>query len=165
MRISKLIFIFSVSFSVSLYAQFTNVTGKAFVNLIAPLSITAVSGDLDFGEIILTGSAQTKKIPPRAGELFLITGHPSKYVTISFNNVQLDNYQWALATGGKTGKMIFKPKVILNNGKVIKSGDSEKLIKNGGLGKLNVWVGGKIRIKRNQPQGDYIGLFVISVSY
>lgn len=46
-------------------------TANASVNLIMPLSIEAGSGDLDFGEIILTGSELSEKLNPKNGQEFL----------------------------------------------------------------------------------------------
>jgi len=34
-----------------------------------------------------------------------------------------------------------------------------------GLGKLFLWVGGSIGVASNQPQGEYVGTFTVSVEY
>ncbi len=156
------IFLFSCNHS---FAQITSTSARGFANLIVPLSITPLSGDLDFGEIILTGTPSTETISPHEGKLFEIVGHPNRFVTITFDDVQLDNSQWILIYGGNMGTIIFVPDVELENGKKIQSGDSARLMREGLLGKLRLWVGGTIDIAANQPPGDYRGLFVISVSY
>jgi len=148
-----------------IFSQVTSTSARGIANLIVPLSIKPVSGDLDFGEIILTGTPATESILPKDGKLFEITGHPNRFVTITFDKVKLDNSQWVAVYGGNTGTLIFYPDIETDNGTKIHSGDSKRLISYGLLGKLNLWVGGSINIAANQPQGDYRGLFVISVSY
>ncbi len=149
----------------SLFAQVTSTSARGFANLIVPLSITPLSGDLDFGEIILTGTPITETIPPKDGKIFEVVGHPNRFVSITFDNVQLDNSQWIMAYGGDLGTIIFVPDVELENGTKVNSGDSYRLVREGILGKLRILVGGSIDIAYNQPPGDYRGLFVISVSY
>ncbi len=164
-KLSFVILILSLFLTEHLFSQVTSTSARGIANLIVPLSITPVSGDLDFGEIILTGTPTTESILPRDGKLFEIIGHPNRFVTITFDNVKLDNSQWVSIYGGNTGTLIFYPDVETDDGTKVYSGDSKRLVRYGLLGKLNLWVGGSINIAANQPQGDYRGLFVISVSY
>ncbi|GBD90365.1 hypothetical protein BMS3Abin04_01082 [bacterium BMS3Abin04] len=147
------------------FGQFTSVSGNTFSNLIVPLSITALSGDLNFGQILLTGVPQNPEIKPKNGKLFEITGQPKRKVTVTYNPVILSNSQWAATNSGQLGTMRFNPKVIKDNGKNVKSGKSIRLKREGLIGKEKLWVGGTLNVAANQPEGDYIGLFVISVSY
>jgi len=167
MKLSRQILILSIFlfYSTRSFAQFTSVSGKAISNLIVPLSITAESGDLNFGQILLTGTPQKPKIKPKNGKLFEITGQPRREVTVTYNPVILTNSQWVAANSGQLGTIRFDPNVINDNGKKIKSGKSIRLKRKGLVGNEKLWVGGTLNVAANQPEGDYIGLFVISVSY
>ena len=155
---------FSVNF---VYSQTVlssqNATASAY--LVVPLSIAATIGDLDFGNILLAGSATKTTIEPLDGKLFVVSGHPNRKVTFTFENVLLDNASWVVAHSGLVGNLTFVPKVILENGRRVKSGKSKKLVLDGSVGKLNVWVGGSIKISANQEVGEYIGRFTLSVNY
>ena len=49
--------------------------------------------------------------------------------------------------------------------KKLTSGKHYKLSNKGSIGTLDLLVGGSITVAANQPQGDYTGLFTITVSY
>jgi len=149
------------------YSQtvFSSQNASASAYLIVPLSITATIGDLDFGNIFITGSSSKIDISPREGKLFIVTGHPGRDVTFAFEDVSMDNASWAVTTGGVVDNLTFIPEVQLEDGSKIKSGKSKELILDGSVGKLNVWVGGNIKIGSKQEVGDYIGRFTLNVNY
>ncbi len=140
-----------------------NATASAY--LVVPLSIAATIGDLDFGNILLAGSPIKTTIAPRDGKLFVVSGHPNRRVTFTFEDVLLDNANWVVSSGGVVDNLTFVPKVILENGRRVKNGKSKKLRLNGSIGKLNVWVGGSIKISADQEVGEYVGRFTLSVNY
>ncbi len=136
------------------------------------LSISLIGGNLNFGEIILNGSAQTPSITPASGANFRVIGHPNKSVTITFSSVTLDNNAWVASNGGSNGTMTFTPTVkhtgsdqTYNNPNDVVSGNSYTLVNQAGDGYLYLWVGGSLAIAANQPHGDYVGTFNITVAY
>ena len=165
----KLLFILLIILSATpaIFSQtvFASQNAEAYANLIVPLSITPTSGDLDFGEIILTGSPYSPAIRPTSGKLFVVNGHPARTINVTFNDIILDNNLWVAATGGVPGLLTFTPDVELDDGTNVISGDSHMLVLNGGVGELLFWVGGSISIAGNQSHGDYLGLFTLDVSY
>ncbi|MDA3859704.1 MAG: DUF4402 domain-containing protein [Melioribacteraceae bacterium] len=163
----KYIFFFLFNVSSILFSQTVsssqNATASAY--LVVPISITATSGDLDFGSVLLTGTSTKITIAPSEGKLFVVSGHPNKDVTINFENVPMDNAGWAATTSGVVDNLTFVPKVQLEDGSSIKNGKSKPLVLDGSVGKLNIWVGGSIKIGANQEVGDYTGLFTLNVNY
>ncbi|MCB9220094.1 MAG: DUF4402 domain-containing protein [Ignavibacteriales bacterium] len=149
------------------HAQSTGyVAGGASANLITPLSIEAGSGDLDFGDILVSGKASKETIQPKSGKEFIVKGQPNRNISIAFNNVELNNYLWVSNNSGKSGTLKFTPNVVLKNKtKALKSGDNLILQPNGLIGEIKLNVGGSISISPNQPVGDYEGTFTVSVSY
>lgn len=120
-----------------------------------------MEGDLDFGEIILTGSTFTESIDPLNGKRFVITGHPDRNISIVFNPIALVNN----SPYYPDETLLFSPEVKQSGGGIIASGDTKILISNGSTGELELWVGGSISIASDQAQGDYVGTFTITVSY
>lgn len=167
MQIKKLIFSFLFLLLSTSFAQtvFSSQNASASAYLVVPLSITASMGDLDFGNIFLTNSALKVDITPQNGKLFIVNGHPGRDVTFTFENVVMDNASWAASVAGVVDNLTFIPKVELDDGSKIRSGKSKKLVLNGSVGELNVWVGGKIKISAGQEEGDYIGRFTLNVNY
>ena len=163
----KLIFvvILSYAFSFGAICQTASNTASGSVNIILPISITSLGGNLDFGEILLTGSSTVYQLLPAQGQYFQIMGHPGRSISIIFNQVDLSNAIWVSMNGGTVGNLIFNPVVINNQNEPIISGNFYPLINNGSMGILDVRVGGSISVSANQPHGDYIGTFTISVSY
>jgi hypothetical protein len=165
-KYKNIIFLFFVILStINSQTVWSSQNALATAYLVVPLSITASVGDLDFGEIILTGSPTSINITPRDGKLFVVTGHPNRNVTFTFNNVTLDNNAWASTSGGNVDNLTFIPSVQLDDGTLLNNGDSKQLILDGNIGKLNVWVGGRIDISATQEVGDYIGQFTLIVNY
>jgi len=163
----KLIFSLSflIYFQFTSYAQQGYISGSSSVNLIMPLSIKAGNGDLDFGEIFVTGAQSIEKINPKNGKEFIVIGNPGRHVSVVFGNVELNNYQWASIFGGELSILNFSPQVITQNLSIVTSGENLVLLQNGLIGEVKLFVGGSITIQPNQPIGDYEGLFVLSVSY
>ncbi len=161
----KILFILLL-LSTLIYAQDTGyLSGSAAVNLVMPLSIESGAGDLDFGEILVTSSTSKETIKPRNGKEFIVKGEAKRNVSVVFNNVELTNLAWLSGRNGTPGYLTFIPDVILGNNKKVKSGDNVLLNQVGLSGETRIFVGGSITVKKNQPVGDYEGLFVISVAY
>ena len=160
--ISIVILFFSVSNGQTVFSS-QNASATAY--LVVPISITSTLGDLDFGEIILTGSPLKEVLAPRNGKLFVVNGHPGRNVTFTFSSVPMDNATWVLTSGGNVDNLEFVPDVELGDGTNIYTGDAARLILKNGIGELDVWVGGSIKISANQEPGDYTGRFTLNVSY
>jgi len=161
------IFILILISGTSIISQsvFTSQYASASAILVVPLSITATIGDLDFGEIILTGVPTIQRKSPRDGKLFVVSGHPNRNVTFTFNSVVLDNLAWVANAVGKVDNLEFIPNIQLDSGTKVRNGDSHTLRLVKGIGRLNVWVGGAIKISATQKNGDYTGRFTLSVTY
>ena len=151
------------AYTASCQTASTSATGRA--NIIQPLSITSTGGALDFGEIILTGSISNHQILPTNGQQFRIMGNPGRSVTITFNNAGLSNSTWVSTYGGSVGSLTFSPVVTNNLNNRLVSGNSYALQSKGSVAILDILVGGSITVGGSQPQGNYTGIFVISVSY
>lgn len=154
------IFVFSSLVTTS-YAQSSasdNVPVTA--NLLVGLTITHISGNLDFGDIVVTSSPQNPSKTPDQGAVFQVTGNASTPVTVTYNNVTLSN--------GATGTMTFTPSVEYTNSSSysgaasVSSGGSVTLTSGGNSW---LWVGGSLAVAANQEAGAYSGTFTISVAY
>ncbi len=161
----KKFFILLIIISSFAFGQVTSADAVVTVNMLSPLSIATGAGNLDFGEIVLAGSPVTKTIQPIDGQVFNITGQPNLHITITFNPVTLTNTQWVSLYGGTVGNIAFTPDVETSDFKKVTSGKNYKLSNKGTIGTLDLLVGGTINVTANQPQGDYTGLFTITVSY
>lgn len=161
----KSIFIILIILTSTAISQVTSTDAVVTVNMLSPLAITAGAGNLDFGEIVMAGSPVTKTIQPVDGKAFNITGQPNLHITITYNSVTLTNSQWVSLYGGTIGSFTFTPNVQTSDFKKVRSGKQYKLSNKGTIGTLDLIVGGTINVAANQPQGDYTGLFTITVSY
>ncbi len=156
-----------------LFAQSSaNASANVTASLAKGLSISNFTGDLAFGEIILTGSAQTPTILPGSGVRFDVIGHPTKFVTITFAGINLTNNAWVSTYGGTNGTLAFTPNVqhtgssISYTGNVsVTSGNTVPLVNVTGDGLLYLWLGGSLAVGASQPQGDYTGSFTMTVTY
>ncbi len=140
-------------------------SGTASANLIMPLSIEAGNGDLDFGDILVTNSTRQETIRPENGKEFVVRGQANRNVTVVFSKIKLDNFKWVSNHSGESSTLTFTPEVLQKNSQKVKSGDNLILKPEGLIGEIKFNVGGSIKVKSNQPEGDYDGLFIISVSY
>jgi hypothetical protein len=157
------------------FAQSTAGTSAPItVSIIRALTIQNVAGNLGFQEVIMNGTSQTVTKTNSNGVRFLITGQPNRNVTLSYDvNDQLNNNAWVAANGGTNGTMAFitnnadqtGSNTTYSNPTSITSGSTLPLVNDNGTGELNVWVGGAITVSANQPAGDYIGTFSITVNY
>jgi len=157
------------------FAQSTAGTSAPItVSIIRALTIQNVAGNLGFQEVIMNGTSQTVSKTNSNGVRFLITGQPNRNVTFSYDvNDQLNNNAWVAANGGTNGTMTFitnnadqtGSNTTYSNPTSITSGSTLPLVNDNGTGELNVWVGGAITVSANQPAGDYVGTFSISVNY
>jgi hypothetical protein len=137
------------------------------------LSLKQIGGNIDFGEVIATDSKQWKTIKANNGARFVVTGFANRKVTINYTRrVTLNNSEWINKYGGNNGTMRFISHVrrtgnksTYTNPKRVRSGRRYRLENSNGIGKLYLWVGGRIRINANQPQGEYVGTFTITVAY
>lgn len=152
-------------------------TANVKISLKKGLAITNVGGDISFADVVVTSSAQAPSVAPSSGAHFLVTGHPSKAVSMTFSSVTLKNDAWVgTVSGGDELKstMTFTP-VMQHTGSAsvysdgtpatITSGNSVSLVNVTGVGNLNLWVGGSMAIAANQLQGDYEGTFSVTVAY
>ncbi len=137
------------------------------VKLIKSLKIEKVKGNLNFGEVILNGAGQNLLKNPADGIEFLILGHPEKEAVVSYQPALLypDNQNTA-------NTLLFLPAVFETGNNInfttpqnVKNGTAVHLENDDGTGVTFIWVGGKINVKANQPEGDYKGIFTISVAY
>ncbi len=160
-----ILFIFLIPLTNIFSQESASQNASGIVYLVVPLSITATTGDLDFGEIILTNSPSTETLSPINGKLFVVSGHPNRDVTFTFISANMDNTLWVATYGGNVGNLQFVPDIELDSGTKVNNGESHLLLLSGGLGELDVWVGGSIDIAADQEHGDYTGLFTLSVTY
>ena len=147
------------------FSQPVSQSAGASIFLLSPISITPSSGDLDYGEMILTGSPFTEIKTPAGGKLFIVNGTATRSVSITFSSINIDNWVWVITYGGTNGQITFTPDVELDDGTNVTSGDLFPLPNVLGVGELKVWVGGSLDIAAAQPIGDYTGQFTITVSY
>ena len=163
----------AVIFSAAVLAQSTGSANATITaNLKKGLSIAKVGGSLDYGEIILNGSAQNPTITPGSGTNFKVIGHPNKPVTVTFANATLTNNAWVTTNGGTNGTITFTPNV-QNTGSAstytsptaVTSGSAIPLVNVSGDGNLYLWVGGTLAIGATQAHGDYTGTITMSVAY
>jgi hypothetical protein len=159
-----LIFLLAIT-TIKSQSAFASQNASATAYLVVPLSITSTLGDLDFGEVLLSNSDMKVRVKPFDGKLFVVNGHPNRVVTFTFNSVVMDNANWAASTGGVVGQLNFTPIIRLDDRTRVRNGDTHTLPLKNGVGELDVWVGGTIKISANQATGDYTGRFTLSVSY
>lgn len=159
--------------STTLFAQSSaNASATVTASLKKGLSISNFTGDLAFGEIILTGSAQAPTVAPGSGVRFDVTGHPNIDVTVTFSGLNLTNNAWVTLNGGTNGTLAFTPTVHHTGnsstyaaGTVVTSGNAVTLVNTAGEGRLYLWLGGSLAVGASQPHGDYTGSFTMNVAY
>lgn len=172
MKKNLLILLFIIFFSSAIiYAQSGSASATVTANVITPITIIT-TGSIDFGDIVVMPSPYEVSKSPGEGSRHEVQGNPNSSVTVSFNSVTLDNYNWVLTHGGTNGTLTFIPEVRhtgsdpnYTNPIIVTSGGVYTLMNVGGIGKLYLWVGGSINIQANQPVGYYTGTFTINVAY
>ena len=144
------------------------------ISITSSLSISRISGDLDFGEVLSTASTQTLSRDPEFGVLFEVRGLFRERITVDYsNNVVLDNHNWVSFNGsGIEDDLTFTPNVrhtgrrsTYLNPRNLSDGRRIRLRNDNGVGKLFIWVGGDLEVNPNQNAGEYEGTFNITVAY
>jgi len=140
--------------------------------LVKGIQLNRASGNLDFGEIVLSPSTTSVRKSPENGVVFVLNSHPNKSISISFSTATLSNSGWANENGGTNSSIIFTPEIVqtgINSNFVdpitLLSGTSVIPPTSSGIALMNIWIGGTLDIQPNQPQGDYTGTLVISLTY
>jgi spore coat protein U-like protein len=157
-----------------LYAQkSSSVTVFVKVKIIKGFSIKAVGvKSLDFGEIVSGSYAKKVSIPNNNGQRFITNGHPNRPVNVSYDRLSIlkninktvdsrhDYILFESNVADQTGVNDF-----YENPSSVPSGSTVVLENQNGTGVLNLWLGGEINIAANQPSGEYIGNFNVTVTY
>jgi hypothetical protein len=140
--------------------------------LVKALNINLVNGDLDFGDVVQAGISTKVTRTPDKGIYLEVSGHPGHDVVIDYNNITLSNKQWSDSYEGTEGNLLFQPDVEYSNSdpdyssaNPVVGGNSYNLSNSIDQPSLHLWIGGEIDIPQNQPNGDYSGQFVVTVSY
>jgi hypothetical protein len=159
------------------FAQSTaETTAEVNISLIRGLTITTSgAGTLAFPEVILDGTEQTETIDNEDGQKFLVTGHPNRLTTVTYDaTVTLDNDEWVGVNGGTEATLTFTTNTADETGSdpdyeganPITSGSPINLPNVTGVGTLYIWIGGEIVVPSNHTaQGDYVGDLNVSVAY
>ena len=157
------------------FAQISaNTNAPVNVSLIKGLAISANSGNLNFTEVIVTPNLQTKAITNEDGQQFLITGHPNRQITLTYDEtVTLTNNAWVTTNGGTNSSITFTIHTADRTGSNssytdpvgITSGGTTNLVNVLGTGTMYVWLGGEIVVPGGQAHGDYTGTLNVSVAY
>jgi hypothetical protein len=172
----SVLLVMSAILTSSIFAQSNaSATSTIKAQLKKGLSISNLNGNLDFGEIVVTASAQNPNIANASGVEFEVVGHPAKNITITFAGINLTNNAWVTANGGTNSTIAFTPSVESTGGSItyaspasVSSGNVIPLVATSpvsGLGKLYLWLGGSLAIASGQAQGDYTGTFTMTVAY
>jgi len=165
----KFFYIFFIFFIpiTNIYSQkvFASQNASASAILVIPLSIISTQGELDFGEVFISDTPITQRLAPQNGKLFIVSGTPNRSVTFTFNSVNMSNVAWVPSAAASIDELEFVPDIELEDGAKIKNGDSHSLPFVKGIGQLDVWVGGAIKISATQKNGNYTGQFTLNVSY
>jgi spore coat protein U-like protein len=171
--LTKLSYLLLVSLFLSTIVSAQNTASESVpvtVQLERGLSITSAD-DIDFGPIVLDGTAQSPSEPPNTGALFTVLGHPTKSVVVTFSNETLTNNNWVTTYGGTNDNLTFTPNVEYTTAPAyagqlpVTSGTGYALTNTGGIGYLYLWAGGSLAIDAAQEPGDYVGTFTITVAY
>lgn len=163
MKILGAILIF-FALSIPAFAQ-VSADANVTASIIQGLTITNVGGSsIDFGEIVTSTSAQNPTVDPNNGANFEVTGESNHDITVTFNNVTLDD--------GGSNTMVFTPSVehtgtssTYSSGTAVTSGGTVNLGDVSGTGTLYLWAGGSLAVGANQATGSYSGTFTVTVAY
>lgn len=176
MSVNKIIVLYLLFLQSFVFSQVgsSTVNIPISISIVSSISISRVSGDLDFGEVLSTASTQTLTRDPELGVLFEVNGISSEKIIVDYSNsVVLDNHNWVSFIGsGEEDDLLFTPNIehtgvnsSYTNPNKLKDGKKIKLINDNGIGKLFIWVGGDLEVNPNQKAGDYEGTFNITVAY
>lgn len=174
MKISVIILL-TFLFSANCYSQTWTAIATSSANVIRAVSITLTgSGNLDFGEVVVTPSSQQLNISNQNGQKFLVNGQEGRNVSITYpNSITISNANWVAINGGTNSTINFNANTLVSTGVNVDyvnpvnvpSGSSINLAPLNSVGTLYLWLGGSLNIDANKPGGVYTGTFSISVSY
>ncbi len=172
--LKKLIVLLLLISSCKIFAQTVfNSTVDINISLNNGIALNRIKGDLDFGEIIYSGSASTLTKTPDNGIEYEVTGFRRRNITVTYTrNVNLNNYDWVISNGGTNGIIRFRTTARHTNGNLnyvnpvnLSNNARVRLSNDNPYGKLYIWIGGNLTINQNQPYGDYKGTFNLTVEY
>lgn len=151
--LAALIFSTSVMFAQSS----NNASSLVQISLKKGLTITNLTGALQFDEAVVTSSAQVKS--PTNVVRFLVSGHNGAQVSVGFPS-SLD-----LINGPNS--LTFTPSVTQTGESDSPIGGSTVLASEplGLNGELNLWLSGSIAVPADAPAGIYAGSLTITVAY
>lgn len=164
--------LFLLIFQIALVCQ-TSVNIPITVSVSAGPVMNKIRGDLDFGDVLSTSTLQTLNKTPDNGVLFEVNGTPRSRVAVNYSTtVSMNNNNWVIANGGEFGNLSFVPEVMqtgasstYTNPRNVKEGRRIRIRNDNGIGRLFLWIGGEIEVQPDQPNGDYEGIFNITVAY
>lgn len=171
----KYIFVlFLLISTLNIYSQANvNISTNVGITLSNGIALNKIKGDLDFGNVLYTGSSLNLSKTANLGIEYEITGFRNRNVNISYSSsVNLTNAGWVNLYGGTIGILRFTPKVTHTGGNInyvgavnLSNNSRVKLTNTKPLGKLYIWIGGNIIGSANRPYGDYSGTFTLTVAY
>ena len=147
--------------------------GEADAIVLRPLSFFKVN-DLDFGDIIASGSAGTVRLAPdgtrsRTGGATLAgsSGEPARFAGLGSYNRQVNislgsNTIWITGPGQRMRVRDFE---IGSTPTAILSTSPTRFRITSALGNYNSPVGATLEVNANQAPGDYSGTFTLTVNY
>lgn len=160
--------------TLNIYSQTSvNMSTNVTIKISDRIALNKVNGDLDFGDVMYTGSSLNLSKTPDSGIEFEVTGFKNRNVNITYSSsVNLTNAEWVNLNGGTVGIMNFTPYVTHTQGNInyigavkLNNNSRVRLSNTKPLGKLYIWVGGSISGNANRPIGDYSGNFILTVAY
>lgn len=139
-------------------------------SLVLGISVISTNNEINFDEIILSGSQMSITKSPVDGLRFKIISHPEKPVMISFENSQLQPE--FSANINSPSNLLFIPKIVHTGNKTefvnpveVTSDVYYQPANQAGEGILNLWVGGSLLIEPQVSHGNYSGTIIITVAY
>ena len=165
--------LFVLAFSTGTLAQNQYLASATInVSLVKGLNINLANGHLDFGEVVQSGASTKVSRTPDKGIYLEVNGQPGHDVMIDYNNSILSNKLWSDSFEGTEGNLLFQPDVEYSNSapdystaSPVVGGNSYALSNSIDKSNIHLWIGGEIDIPQDQPEGDYSGHFVVTVSY
>ena len=127
-------------------------SNQVVLSLTKGLALNKISGDIDFGEMLVGTQIQNVVVSPGDGVLFEVTGHRIEGVTVNYTtSVSLTNSDWININGGSLGTLEFIPNVKRTGlsdtyikPRNVRNDRRYKLKNDNGIGKLYLWIGGEL---------------------
>ena len=174
MKIGKVItfLLLSCSLITSLaLGQGRTASANVRVTIVKAIQISEIQGDLDFGELVLSGVSTTVERTPDQGILFAVNGSSGRNIVIDYQNTLLKNIN-EIPDKPLINSIQFIPRINTtyadqnySNPESVSNGGSYQLKDKDGDGIIYLWVGGEMDIDSQLASGDYSGEFSVSVSY